>query len=335
MSAKSVSCACALFLFGCGRDGQRSQAELAVASPAARASVMAETPPKPKPPELPAPTRLTSLPISAYASSLALDDDAVYLLTSHAAYRLVDGQPAHGIRLELGIGATLTESAFIFWSEGSIWRAPKQGGVTRPLAQLSHQPQYFVASGEAFAWVDQSEGGLYTIQTLVAGRPTVLVSSPGEIRALNMISDAVYFVERPSDDAWRLGVVRIGGGKPEYATERKGRAPALLAGVDGLYYYDLDQSKVLKRSLDLRSEQVQLDNFVCSPIYVSSRIFCACVEGLFEVAKDTRTPSVLVHDRPGTITNISANAKRVAWIADLGQDQLAVDTLPIPGAGAQ
>jgi len=115
-----------------------------------------------------------------------------------------------------------------------------------------------------------------------------------------------------------------------------GRFPsALLAGVDGLYYYDLDQSKVLKRSLDLRSEQAQLDNFVCSPIYVSSRIFCACVEGLFEVAKDTRTPTVLVHDRPGTITNISANAKLVAWTVDLGQDQLAVDTLPMPGAGAQ
>jgi len=74
---------------------------------------------------------------------------------------------------------------------------------------------------------------------------------------------------------------------------------------------------------------------ICSPIYVSSRIFCACVEGLFEVAKDTHTPTVLVHDRPGTITNISANSKRVAWIVDLGQDQLAVDTLPIPGAGAQ
>ncbi len=333
MSAKSVSCACAVFLFGCGcgREGQRSQP-----APAARAAVIAETPPKPKPPELPAPTRLTSLPISAYASSLALDDDAVYLLTSHAAYRLVNGQLAHGIRLELGIGATLTESAFIFWSEGSIWRAPKQGGVTRPLAQVAHQPQYFVASGEAFAWVDQSEDGLYTIQTLVAGQPRVLASSPGEIRALNMISDAVYFVQRPSDDSWRLGVVRIGDSKPpEYATERKGRAPALLAGVDGLYYYDLDQSKVLKRSLDLRSEQVQLDNFVCSPLYVSSRIFCACVEGLFEVAKDTRTPAVLVHDRPGTITNISANSKLVAWIVDLGQDQLAVETLPIAGAGAQ
>jgi len=281
------------------------------------------------------PTRLTSLPISAYSTSLALDDDAVYLLTNHAAYRLIAGKPAQGIRLELGVGPTLTPSAFVFWSEGGIWRAPKQGGVTRRLAKLAHQPQYFVSSGEAFAWVDQSEDGVYTIQTLASNQPRVLVTSPGEIRALNMIGDTVYFAQRPSDDSWRLGLVHIGDGKPEYATERKGRAPALLAGTDALYYYDLDQSKVLERSLDLRSEQVALDHFVCSPMFVTSRIFCACVEGLFEVSKETHAPSVLVHDRPGTIASISANSKVVAWTVDVGENQLAVDMLPVAGAAAQ
>lgn len=301
-----------------------------------RAQASVETPPKPPAPPAPslvAPTRLTSLPISAYASSLALDEDAVYLLTSHAAYRLVAGQPAQGIRLELGIGATLTPSAFVFWSEGGIWRAPKQGGVTRRLAKFPHQPQYFVASGEAFAWVDESEEGLYTIQTLVENHPQILVTSTGEIRALNMIGDAVYFVQRPSDTTWRLGVVRIAGGAPEYATERKGRAPALLTGLNALYYYDLDQSKIFERSLDFRSERLQLDNFVCSPINVSSRIFCGCVEGLFQVLKDTHEPTVLVRDRPGTISSISSNLSVVAWTVDLGEDQLAVDMLPLLGAG--
>jgi hypothetical protein len=326
MLAKSVSYACAaLLVFSCGRGSKHS--------PPAPSS--AELPPQPQTPQLSPPKRLTSLPISAYAASLALDDDAVYLLTSHAAYRLVEGQPPQGIQLELGIGATLSQSAFVFWSDGGIWSAPKQGGVTRRLAKFSHQPQYFVASGEAFAWVDESEDGLYTIQTLAGSQPRVLVSSTGEIRALNMIGDAVYFVQRPSDGSWRLGVVRIAGAKPEYATERKGRAPALLAGQDALYYYDLDQSKILKRSLDLRSEQVQLENFVCSPICVSSSIFCACVEGLFEVSKETREPTVLVHDRPGTITSISSSSRLVAWTVDLGQDQLAVDMLPLPAASAR
>jgi len=294
-----------------------------------------ETKAKPKPAELPAPTRLASLPISAFSTSLAQDEDAVYLLTGHAAYQLIEGQPAHGIRLELGVGAVLTASAFVFWSEGGIWRAPKQGGVTRRLGKFAHQPQYFVASGEAFAWIDESEEGLYTIQTLVAGQPRVLASSKGEIRALNMIGNAVYFVQRPSDTSWRFGVVRMDGGAPEYATERTGRAPALLAGVDALYYYDLDQSKILQRSLDLRSEQTELSDLVCSPIHVSSRIFCGCVEGLFQVSKDTHQPTVLARGGAGSITSISSSSKLVAWTVNLGQDQLAVDTLPISADSGQ
>jgi hypothetical protein len=333
MKAQAVCCACAaLLLLACGREPKRVAPERALQAPSSPSPVKAGD--KPDAPDLASPTRLTALPISAYATSLALDDEAVYLLTSHAAYRLVEGQPARGIRLELGIGPTLTASAFVFWSEGGIWSAPKEGGVTRRLAKFPHQPQYFVASGDEFAWIDQSDAGLYTIQTLDGALPRILVTSPGEIRALDMIGDVVYFVQRPSDDTWRLGKVRRSGGAPEYATARRGRAPALLSGQDALYYYDLDQSKILKRTLDLSGEQVQLENFVCSPINVARRIFCGCVEGLFEVSKDAHEPKVLVHDRPGTIASISSNARLVAWTVDLGQDQLAVDTLPISGTNA-
>ncbi|MEP7049091.1 MAG: hypothetical protein ABJB12_02010 [Pseudomonadota bacterium] len=329
MSARSVFYGCVLLALGQGCNSPRAHPEPA---PSARATLPAS--PEPKAAELPSPTRLASLPISAFATTLAVDDDAVYLLTSHAAYQLVEGQPPHGLRLELGVGPALTASAFVFWSDGGIWRAPKQGGVTRRLAQFPHQPQYFVASGEAFAWVDQTEEGMYSIQALVEGHPRALVTSKGEIRALNMVGDAVYFVQRPSDTAWRFGVVHVSGGAPEYATERTGRAPALLTGVNALYYYDLDQSKILERSLDFRSEQTVLDNFVCSPIHASSRIFCGCVEGLFQVSKETRQPTVLARGRPGTITSIASNPKRVVWAVDLGQDQLAVDALPIPAGSA-
>jgi hypothetical protein len=66
------------------------------------------------------PTRLTELPISAYSTVLALDDDAAYLLAPHRAFRLVRGESVRGIDLELGQGATMTRSAFVFWSEGAI-----------------------------------------------------------------------------------------------------------------------------------------------------------------------------------------------------------------------
>lgn len=255
-------------------------------------------------------------------------------MTSNAAYRLVEGEPPHALRLELGVGPVLTRSAFVFWSNGSIWSAPKQGGVARELGKFAHQPQYFVSSGEALAWVDQTEDGLYTIQTLVRGEPRVLTSSRGELRALDMVGDAVYFVEHPAERAWRVGLVRLGGSAPEYTSQRSGRAPSQLVGSDAVYYYDLDQSRIAKLSLDLRREEGLTKDLVCSPIHVSDRIYCGCVEGLFDVSIETHQPHVLSYNRPGTITGVVSNAKAVAWLVDLGPGQLAVDRLPAAEARA-
>ncbi|HEX2670194.1 MAG TPA: hypothetical protein VHM25_04945 [Polyangiaceae bacterium] len=320
----SVSCL-ALISFACGRDSKSAPPRLADSTSAA--PEIAKPAPSAKLPDAP-PQRLTTLPVSPYQTAIAMDDDAVYLMTSNAAYRLVDGEPARGLRLDLGIGPVLTRTSFVFWSNGVIWSAPKEGGDARELAKFAHQPQYFVTSGEAFAWVDQSDDGLYTIQTLVGRKPHVLVSSVGELRSLDMIGEVVYFVQRPTDDTWRIGFAPRDGRDPQYSAPRKGRAPAQLTGSDGIYYYDLDTKRVLKLSLDLRQEHVQLTELVCSPIQVSTRIYCGCVEGLFDVGKDTQKPRILSYNRPGAITNITSNSKAVAWTVDVGSDQLAVDFLP-------
>lgn len=257
-----------------------------------------------------------------------MDDDAVYLMTSNAAYRLVQGEATQGLRLDLGIGPVLTRSSFVFWSNGAIWSAPKEGGPARELGKFPHQPQYFVSSGEAFAWVDQSTDGLYTIQTLDGRKPRVLLSSVGEIRALDMIGDSVYFVQRPTDDSWRIGFLHRDGREPRYTVARKGRAPSQLTGSDAIYFYELDSKRILRLSLDLRQEDVQLTDLVCSPIQTSTRIYCGCVEGLFDVGKDTHQPRVLVYNRPGAITSVTSNSKAVAWTVDVGAEQLAVDFLP-------
>lgn len=334
MCSERVLLACAAALsFACGREPKSSPPTITEpTSPAAAAPA-----PSRKTPAISAvsPKRLATLAVSAYRTSIAMDDEAVYLMTSNAAYRLVDGEPVHGIQLELGVGPVLTRTAFVFWSNGRIWRAPKQGGETRELAQFPHQPQYFVSSGEALAWVDQTEEGLYTIQTLDGQKPRVLLSSAGEIRALDMIGDGVYFVQRPTDDSWRIGLVHLDGRPPEYAAARKGRAPSQLTGSDGIYYFDLDTTRILKLSPDLRYEESQLKDLVCSPVHVSTRIYCGCVEGLFDVSKATHEPRVLVHNRPGTITSITSNARAVAWIVDIGADQLAVDFLPASEADGQ
>jgi len=319
----------ALLLFACDRASKSFP-------PAGSGSAPTPGPSRPVPAaSVSSPKRLTTLAGSAYNSSITMDDEAVYLMTSNAAYRLVEGQPAQGIRLELGIGPILTRTAFVFWSNGVIWSAPKQGGVPRELAKFLHQPQYFVTSGEALAWVDQTEDGLYTIQSLDGRKPRVLLSSSGEIRALDMIDDRVYFVQRPTADSWQIGYVHLDGRPPAYGITKKGRAPSQLAGSDGLYYFELDTQRVLRLSLDLRQEEVQSKELVCSPIGVSSRIYCGCVEGLFDVSKSTHEPRVLVYNRPGTITSISANSKAVAWVSDIGADQLAVDLLPVSESDGQ
>lgn len=264
-----------------------------------------------------------------------MDDEAVYLMTSNAAYRLVAGEPAQGLQLELGVGAVLTRAAFVFWSNGAIWSAPKAGGPAREIAAFPHQPQYFVTSGEALAWVDQSDDGLYTIQTLDGRKPRVLVSSLGELRGLDMIGDRIYFVQRPSSDSWRIGFVHRDGWEPRYAETKKGRAPSQLAGSDAIYYYDLDTKRIRRLSLDLRQEDAAPTEFVCSPIDVSSRIYCGCIEGLFDVGKDMQRPRVLVPDRPGSITRVTSNSKAVAWLVDVGANQLAVDFLLAPESEGQ
>jgi hypothetical protein len=252
-------------------------------------------------------------------------------LAPNGAYRLVPGEPVQGIELDLGIGPTATHSSFVFWSDGGIWQAPKAGGTTRRLAKLSLRPQYFVASGENFAWVSLSDDGVYTIQTLAGTEPKTLVSASGEVAALAMVRDAVYFVDRPTPGSWRIGVVRIAGGTPEYTAERSGRRPSLLTGEDAIYYYDVDRFKVRRVSLELRREDDLASELVCSPVHVARGIFCGSVEGLFELTRPSHAPRVLSYNRPGSITNVQSDARRVLWTVDLGPNRLAVDMLPTTG----
>lgn len=270
------------------------------------------------------------MPVSAYSASLALDGDVVYLFTSNAAYRLLAGQPAQGIELDLGIGPVLTDFGIIFWSKGSIWNAPKEGGSVRSIAKLPHQPQYFVASSAGLAWVDRTDDGVYTIQSLDGRRPRILVTSSGELSALHMIRDSIFFVQRAKDNSWQIGRVHVSGGQPDYSKSKTGATPALLTGSESIVYFERDKTEIQELSPNLERENTWLKNFVCTPLHEAKKnVFCGCVEGLFEVLADGHKPKVLVFGRQEPITFIRANERRVVWIADAGADQLAVYTLPV------
>jgi hypothetical protein len=229
----------------------------------------------------------------------------------------------------------MTPSSFIYWSKGAIWKTPKEGGDPLKLANFPHQPQYFVSYGDLFAWIDQSDTGHYTIQTLAGNKPRVLVSSEGELAALNMVGGNVYFVQRPRDDTWRPGIVKLDGGEPTYGAERKGRRPSMLTGSDGTYFYDVDKNDIRSLSSDVQKEEPLLGQFICSPLHVSQHIYCACVEGLYAVSKDTRKPTILAGKQAGPIPYVTSNSKWVAWLVDTGRDKLTVNLLPALGANTK
>ena len=128
--------------------------------------------------------------------------------------------------------------------------------------------------------------------------------------------------------SWRIGAVHLSGAEPSYGPTKKGRAPAQLSGgAAAIYYYDLDQRGIVKLSPDLSHEEVELADAVCSPIHASNRVYCGCVEGIFDVSASTHKPRVLSTNRPGSITDVVSSPERVVWTVDLGENQLAVESL--------
>jgi hypothetical protein len=318
-----------VLLLACSRDSHRKQGESATAQTAASASKSFAAASKAAPDTVVAPTRLLSLPVSAYSISLGLDGERAYLFTRDAAYCVAAGKSPQKFELDLGIGPVLADSGIVFWSKGAIWNAAKDGTSVWRVATVSRQPEYFVASSAGLAWLDRAADGLFRIQSLDGKKPRVLVADPGEISALTMIHDFVFFVQRAKDNSWRIGRVHVVRGEPAYTDSRTGPTPALLTGTEDVVYYDMEKSEIRQLSLDLKSEHVWLKDFVCSPIFEAANIFCGRVEGLFEVLADSRKPKFLWQGRREPVTSIRANSKQVVWTSDVGPDRLALEMLPV------
>ena len=326
---KLVSASLVLAHLACSRSSPRTDDKSKAPHVAAAASGPSTSTAGAPPNKLPAPIRLLTLPVSAYSTVLGLEGESAYLFTRNAAYRLAPGNPSQKIPLDLGIGPVLADSGIVFWSKGAIWNASKDGVSVWRMAAVPRQPEYFVASNAGIAWLDRVEDGRYRIQSLAGQKSRVLVADPGDISALNMVHEWVFFVLRAKDNSWRIGRVHVARGEPEYTASRNGPTPAMLAGLESVVYYDMDRSELRQLTTDLKSDHVWLKDFVCSPLYEATNIYCSRVEGLFEIRAETRTAKFLWHGPHESVTQIKANAKHVFWTADIGPDQLAVDMLPV------
>lgn len=274
---------------------------------------------------------LLSLSTSAYQASLAVDRDVAYVLTSHAAYRLAPGRPADAMRVELGFGSTATPHGFVFWDEGAVREASQQDGEIRSLGTLAVRPQFFVSSGDHVAWIERSEDRRFSVGSLASQRASTVYTSPGSIDAATMLDDWVFFVERPTDTEWRIGGVRTKGGARSFTAARRGRSPSMLAAHGDVYYYDGNERVVRRLSPDLQREETLVFDFVCSPLAVAARVYCANVEGIFELAAEGRPRPLVRLERGAMVTELAANARRVFWIGDAGADRLVVRSIALQG----
>jgi hypothetical protein len=277
------------------------------------------------------PTVLLSLPVSAYHASIVVgDDDVAYLLTSTAAHRLAPDRAPAKVPLDLGFGATATPSSFVHWSRGNVMKTPKAGGAPRRLVAFAEPPQLFVAAGETIAWLARSGDGRFSLHAVAGKRPITVYASRGSIDAVAMLDDAIFFVERPAGAAWRIGRVRASGGVPTFTAPQQGRAPAMLAARRDIHYYYGSRFEVRRLSADLQREAALASGFVCSPIAVSEHVYCAQVEGIFELRAGERPRRLVPGSTGRLVTDLAAGAGRLIWVVDAGPDRLEVHTLALP-----
>jgi len=278
----------------------------------------------------PEPRTLLSLPVSAYHATIAADDDdAAFLLTAAGAYRLAPGGTPENIPLDLGAGATTTRSSFLHWSRGAIVDSPRTGGAPRRVVALAQPPQAIVAAGGRIAWLQRSAEGRFSVQALIGKTPRAAYASSGSIDAIAAMDGAIFFVERPAGSDWRIGRVPAAGGAPAFTPLRKGRAPSMLVAHRDVYYYDGNGYEVRRLSPDLQREWSLASGFVCSPIAVSTHVYCAQLEGLYELRPDERPRRLVPGGAARAVTELAATPKRLLWIIDAGPDQLEVRELAL------
>jgi hypothetical protein len=318
-----VACACEASPIR--RASPSSTASTAALRPSAvRSATPESTAAKPREPSV-----LLSVSSSAYRASIAADAETAHLLTSEAAYRLSPGRAPETQRAELGLGATATPHALLFWADGEVQELSKHDSQTRRLVALATRPQTLVASESGVGWVERSEAGRFALGSISGKRATRIYTSPGRIDAAVMSRDWIFFLERPAETGWRVGGVRASGGTPEFTSSRPGRAPSMLVARRELYYYDGNRREVRRLSPDLRNEETLATDFVCSPLAVAERVYCANVEGIFELVPGARPRALVKVSQGRLVTGLAASATHVYWVADVGPDKLEVSALPL------
>ena len=285
----------------------------------------------------PDPIPLGTLKESAYGKTLAVDGTTVYLLTPTAMWRFSPEQKPTETKLDLKYSPAFTNTELIFWTAGRMQSIPKTGGAVKSLGPVKHRPRKIVAADDHFGWLDLSDGGSFTLQTLKNGKPNVLYRTTNKVTSPMMLGDRIYFVERATggntptkEIQWRIGGVSVNPGVPHiFGRWEVGRTPSMLGGKTEIYYFDMPGRSVRRLSADLAQNAAIANKVVCTPFAVSDRVICSRVEGLYELPKGGGEPKILADKPMGLTVNIAASDKMVAWLSDTGENELTLRVLPL------
>ncbi len=318
-----------LVLGACKRTSKGAEPHDEASAPATAVASVASGRPSvlPPPPGL-EPMVLLTLPVSAYRARLALDGNSIYVLTEKTTHRLVPGQEPEQLDVVPGLGAVVLDAAFVYWSDGAAWRAPKRGGKPKRIVSLERQPQSFVGAGDEYAWIVRSGKERLAVQTGSEGESRDLYVSTGRIDTATMVGDWVFFTERGPNVGWRLGRVPLSGGGASFTKPRTGRTPSMLASWDDhLYFYEGPERGVRRLSPDFFHEDAVIQHLVCSPLAVGETVYCAQVEGLVALVPGG-VPQRLTSNDESLIPALAVNDHHVVWLSDVGSEQLVVKRLP-------
>lgn len=265
---------------------------------------------------------------SAYHARLYCDASTFYLVTPGAVFRLLPDVPAEGIPLPSGAEAAWSKAGLVLWADGWLELLDLATAKRRRLLALPERPRALAAWLDSVAWSERTAEGASLVRTNAA--VGAVYRSLGSVETITMLSDWVFFVERLPDRTWRIGAVPAAGGTPRFTRVRSGRVPArLVTGDEALHYYDGNTREVRRIGPDLRDETVLGRDDVCSPLAVVGKdVFCARVEGLFQLVPDEPIRPLTAPGRHGLVTDIAATARRVAWITEAGDNRLEVHALP-------
>jgi hypothetical protein len=276
-------------------------------------------------------TTLYEQATSAYHARLFVDDEGVVLITQSGFTTIRPGAAAEEHALSLGPVAVRQGGAVVFWRSGKLRSVSLSGADERELAVVPLAPQYLLASESNLAWIHTDRQHGTSLQTLSGGQVRLVHAVQDSVSACVLHGGSVYWVSEARGGAWSIGRVDLDGGRARSTPAQRGRPPAMLAaGRDGVYFYGGPQRGVRRLSFDLEQETAVLTQVVCSPLVVSSRVVCAQVGGLFEIAPAVRAPRPLAAERAGPITATAATDARAYWVAESGGERLIVRSVALP-----